>query len=141
MGFFKDFKSFLMKGDIIALATAVIIGGAFNKIVGSLAQDIIMPFIGLFMGGQNVNNMFFALDGSNHETLAAAKAADAAVMTYGNFLQTIINFVVIGFVIFMILRAYEKTKKKEVAAPEAPKGPTQEEILLEIRDELKKQNS
>ncbi|TYP77017.1 large conductance mechanosensitive channel protein MscL [Aquimarina intermedia] len=141
MGFFKDFKSFLMKGDIIALATAVIIGGAFNKIVGSLAQDIIMPFIGLFMGGQNVNNMFIALDGSNHETLAAAKAADAAIMTYGNFLQTIINFIVIGFVIFMILRSYEKTKKKEKEAPAAPKGPTQEEILLEIRDELKKQNS
>ena len=141
MGFFKDFKSFLMKGDIIALATAVIIGGAFNKIVGSLAQDIIMPFIGLFMGGQNVNNMFIALDGSNHETLAAAKAADAAIMTYGNFLQTIINFIVIGFVIFMILRSYEKTKKKEEEAPAAPKGPTQEEILLEIRDELKKQNS
>ena len=130
-----------MKGDIIALATAVIIGGAFNKIVGSLAQDIIMPFIGLFMGGQNVNNMFIALDGSNHETLAAAKAADAAIMTYGNFLQTIINFIVIGFVIFMILRSYEKTKKKEEEAPAAPKGPTQEEILLEIRDELKKQNS
>ena len=141
MGFFKDFKSFLMKGDIIALATAVIIGGAFNKIVGSLAQDIIMPFIGLFMGGQNVNNMFIALDGSNHETLAAAKAADAAIMTYGNFLQTIINFIVIGFVIFMILRTYEKTKKKQEEAPAAPKGPTQEEILLEIRDELKKQNS
>ncbi|MFL1894564.1 large conductance mechanosensitive channel protein MscL [Aquimarina sp. 2-A2] len=141
MGFFKDFKSFLMKGDIIALATAVIIGGAFNKIVGSLAQDIIMPFIGLFMGGQNVNNMFIALDGSNHETLATAKAADAAIMTYGNFLQTIINFIVIGFVIFMILRTYEKTKKKQEEAPAAPKGPTQEEILLEIRDELKKQNS
>lgn len=141
MGFLKDFKSFLMKGDIVALATAVIIGGAFNKIVGSLVADVIMPIIGLFMGGQNVNNLFITLDGSEHETLEAAKEANAAIMTYGNFVQAIIDFIIIGFVIFMLLKAYERTKKKEEAAPEAPKGPTQEELLVEIRDELKKQNS
>ena len=141
MGFFADFKKFLLKGDIVALATAVIIGGAFNKIVGSLVEDVIMPFIGLFMGGQNVNNLFITLDGSEHATLEAAREANAAIMTYGNFLQAVIDFIIIGFVIFMLLKAYERTKKKEEEAPAAPAGPTQEELLIEIRDELKKQNN
>ena len=139
MGFIKDFKAFLMKGDIIALATAVIIGGAFNKIVSSLVADIFMPLIGLAMGGQNVSNLFFTLDGSAYETLEAAKEANAPILTYGNFLQAVIDFVIIGFIIFMLLRGYEKTKKKE--EPAAPPGPTKEEVLLaEIRDELRKRN-
>lgn len=133
---FKDFKKFLLKGDIVALATAVIIGGAFSKIVGSLVADVIMPVIGLLMGGKNVNDLFFTLDGSQHETLAAAKEAGAAVMTYGNFLQAIIDFIIIGFVIYMLLKAYDKTQKKEEAKPAAP--PAQEVLLTEIRDLLKK---
>lgn len=133
---FKDFKKFLLKGDIVALATAVIIGGAFSKIVGSLVADVIMPVIGLLMGGRNVNDLFFTLDGSQHETLAAAKEAGAAVMTYGNFLQAIIDFIIIGFVIYMLLKAYDKTQKKEEAKPAAP--PAQEVLLTEIRDLLKK---
>lgn len=139
MGFFKDFKTFLLKGDIVALATAVIVGGAFNKIVGSLVADVIMPFIGLFMGGQNVNNLFITLDGSSHETLEAAREANAAIMTYGNFVQAIIDFIIIGFVIFILLKAYERTKKKEEEKPAAPAGPTETELLVEIRDLLKKQ--
>lgn len=127
-----------MKGDIIALATAVIIGGAFNKIVGSLVKDIIMPVIGQIMGGKNVNNLFFSLDGGNYETVEEAVEAGGAIMTYGNFLQAIIDFIIIGFVIYWLLKGYEKTKKKEEAAPAAPKGPTQEELLIEIRDELRK---
>lgn len=139
MGFIKDFKAFLMKGDIIALATAVIIGGAFNKIVSSLVADIFMPLIGLAMGGQNVSNLFFTLDGSAYETLEAAKEANAPILTYGSFLQAVIDFIIIGFIIFMLLRGYEKTKKKE--APAAPPGPSKEEVLLaEIRDELRKRN-
>lgn len=138
MGFIKEFKTFLMKGDIVSLATAVIIGGAFKTIVSSLVADIIMPIVGLFMGGKNVNDLFFTLDGSSHETLKSAQEAGAALLTYGNFAQSIIDFVIIGFVIFMFLKAYEKTKKKEVPAPEAPKGPSQEELLAEIRDLLKK---
>ncbi len=133
---FKDFKKFLLKGDIVSLATAVIIGGAFNKIVGSLVADIFMPVIGLLLGGRNVNDLFFALDGSNHKTLEAAKEAGAAVMTYGNFVQAVIDFIIIGFVIYMLLKAYEKTKKKEEAKPAAP--PAQEVLLTEIRDLLKK---
>ena len=127
-----------MKGDIIALATAVIIGGAFNKIVGSLVKDVIMPVIGVIMGGKNVNNLFFSLDGGQYDTVEAAVEAGGAIMTYGNFLQAVIDFIIIGFVIFWLLKGYEKTKKKEEAKPAAPKGPTQEELLIEIRDELRK---
>ncbi len=134
----KDFKAFLMKGDIVALATAVIIGGAFKTIVSSLVKDVIMPVVGLLMGGKNVNDLFFVLGTGEYETLKAAQEAGAAVMTYGNFVQAIIDFVIIGFVIFMIVKAYEKTKKKEEPAPEAPKGPSQEELLSEIRDLLAK---
>ncbi len=140
MGFLKDFKAFLMKGDVIALATAVIIGTAFNKIVGSLVQDVIMPVIGLILQGQNVNNLFFSLDGGEYETVEAAKEAGGAILTYGNFLQAVIDFIIIGFVIFWLLKGYEKTKKKKEETPAAPAGPTTEELLMEIRDELKKQN-
>ncbi len=132
----KDFKKFLMKGDIVSLATAVIIGGAFSKIVGSLVADVIMPVIGLLMGGKNVNDLFFALDGKSYETLAIAQEAGASVMTYGNFVQAIIDFIIIGLVIFMLLKGYEKTKKAEEAKPTAP--PAQEVLLTEIRDLLKK---
>lgn len=138
MGFLKDFKSFLMKGDIVSLATAVIIGGAFKTIVSSLVKDVIMPVVGVFMGGKNVNDLFFTLDDSSHETLKAAQEAGAAILTYGNFIQAIIDFIIIGFVIFMFLKAYEKSQKKEEPAPAAPKGPSQEDLLTEIRDLLAK---
>lgn len=135
---FSDFKKFLMKGDIVALATAVIIGGAFSKIVGSLVKDIIMPVIGLLMGDRNVNNLFFVLDGSgDYTTKEEAIEAGAAIMTYGSFLQAIIDFIIIGFVIYYFLKAYERTKKKEEAKPAAPAGPTEIDLLKEIRDELK----
>lgn len=140
MGFFKDFKSFLLKGDIVSLATAVVIGGAFNKIVGSAVADIIMPIVGVLTGGTDFTQKFIALDGGEYATLAAAQEAGAAVMTYGNLIQAIINFIIVGLFIFIVLKAYEKSKKKE-EAPAAPAGPTQEELLSEIRDLLKKQNS
>lgn len=138
MGFFKDFKSFLMKGDIVALATAVVIGGAFSKVVGSAVADIIMPIVGLILGGVDLTQKFLALDGGTYESLAAAQEAGAAVMTYGNLIQAIINFVIVGLFIFVVLKGYENSKKKEEPAPEAPKGPSQEELLAEIRDLLAK---
>lgn len=143
MSFFKDFKAFLMKGDIVALATAVVIGAAFNKIVSSVVSDIIMPIIGLLTGGENFSRNFIALDGNSYETLEAAREAEAAVLTYGNLIDAIIHFLIVGLFIFLVLRAYERTKKKkeEAPAPVAPKGPTQEELLIEIRDELKRQNN
>jgi large conductance mechanosensitive channel len=141
MGFFKDFKSFLMKGDIVALATAVVIGAAFKTIVDSVVKDVITPIIGVITGGTDFTQKFIPLDGGSYATLDAAKEANAAVITYGNLIQAIINFIIVGLFIFMFLKAYEKSKKKEEEAPAAPKGPTQEELLAEIRDELKKGNA
>jgi large conductance mechanosensitive channel len=140
MGFFSDFKSAVMKGDVLSLATAVVIAGAFGKIVGSAVQDVIMPIIGLITGGIDFTQKFITLDGNHYETLDAAKAAGAAVITYGNLVQAIINFVIIALFVFVILRAAERMKKKEVvvAAAAAPAGPTQEELLIQIRDLLKK---
>ncbi|NJW53845.1 large-conductance mechanosensitive channel protein MscL [Salinimicrobium oceani] len=141
MTFFKDFKAFLMKGDIIALATAVVVGAAFNKIVSSVVADIIMPLIGVVTGGVDFSQKFISLDGNEYETLEAAKEAEAAVLTYGNLIQAIIYFIIVAFFIFLVLRAYERTKTKKAApAVTTPKGPTQEELLTEIRDELKRQN-
>lgn len=139
MGFFKDFKASLMKGDVLSLATAVVIGGAFGKIVGSAVDDVIMPIVGLITGGIDFTQKFITLDGNSYDNLAAAKTAGAAVITYGNLVQAIINFVIISLFIFIVLRAAEKAKKKEeIATPAAPAGPTQEELLTQIRDLLKK---
>ena len=138
MGFFADFKASLMKGDVLSLATAVVIGGAFGKIVGSAVDDVIMPIVGLLTGGIDFTTKFITLDGNSYETLAKAKEAGAAVITYGNLVQATINFVIIALFIFIILRAAERMKKKEEAAPAAPAGPTQEELLTQIRDLLKK---
>lgn len=142
MAFFKDFKAFLMKGDIIALATAVVIGAAFNKIVSSFVEDIIMPLIGVITGGVDFSQKFVAIDGKHYETLEAAREAEAAVITYGNVIQAVIYFIIVAFFIFLVLRAYERTKKeKEAPKLVEPKGPSQEELLTQIRDELKKQNT
>lgn len=142
MGFFKDFKTFLLKGDIIALATAVVVGAAFNKIVSSVVADIIMPLIGVLMGGVDFSNQFIALDGKKYGTLDAAREAEAAILTYGNVIQAIIYFVIVSFFIFLVLRAYERTKtRKEAPKVTEPKGPSQEQLLTEIRDELRKKSS
>jgi large conductance mechanosensitive channel len=138
MGFFSDFKASLMKGDVLSLATAVVIGAAFGKIVGSAVDDVIMPIVGLLTGGIDFTQKFITLDGNSYGTLAEAKKAGAAVITYGNLVQAIINFVIIAFFIFIILRAAEKARKKEEVAPAPPAGPTQEELLTQIRDLLKK---
>ena len=132
----------MMKGDIIALATAVVVGGAFNKIVSSVVADIIMPLIGVITGGIDFSQKFISLDGQNYETLLAAQEAEAAVLTYGNVIQAIIYFIIVAFFIFLVLRAYENTKtKKEAPKVTEPKGPSQEQLLTEIRDELKRQNT
>lgn len=139
MGFFKDFKSFLMNGDIVSLATAVVIGAAFSKVINSAVNDILMPVIGIMTGGTDFTQKYIALDGNNYESLAAAQEAGAAVMTYGNLVQALINFVIVGFFIYLFLKAYENSKKKEEAAkPAKPAGPTQEQLLMEIRDLLAK---
>jgi large conductance mechanosensitive channel len=133
MGFFSDFKASLMKGDVLSLATAVVIGGAFGKIVTSAVNDVIMPIIGLLTGGIDFTQKFITLDGNSYVNLEAAQKAGAAVITYGNLIQATIF-------VFVILRAAEKAKKKEeaVVVAAAPAGPTQEELLIQIRDLLKK---
>jgi large conductance mechanosensitive channel len=120
----KEFKAFISKGNVIDLAVAVILGGAFGAIVKSLVDDLIMPLIGILLGGVN----FSAL------TLQVGDA----ILTYGNFIQAILNFLVIAFALFLIIRAANNAKKKEEAAPAAPPAPSAEEKLLaEIRDLLK----
>lgn len=139
MGFFQDFKSFLLKGDIINLATAVIVGGAFGKIVTSITNDILMPPIGLLLGGVNFDDLKFILKDAVQD--GDTVVSEAVSINYGSFTQTIIDFVIIGFCIFMVLKAYEKTKRKKEEAPAAPAAPTTEDLLVEIRDELKRQNN
>lgn len=131
MGFIKDFKSFLFKGDIVNLSTAVIVGGAFGKIVTSFTNDILMPPIGVLLGGVDFTDLKVTIK-------EAVADVPAVTINYGSFVQTVLDFVIIGFCIFMVLKAYERTQKKEEPAPApAPAGPTQEELLAEIRDLLK----
>lgn len=139
MGFFQDFKSFLLKGDIVNLATAVIVAGAFGKIVTSITKDILMPPVGLLLGGVNFDDLKVVLKDAviDGDTVVT----EAVSINYGSFTQTIIDFIIIGFCIFMVLKAYEKSKKKKAEAPAAPAGPTTEDLLAEIRDELKNQNN
>ena len=137
MGFFKDFKSFLLKGDIVNLATAVIVGGAFGKIVSSFTKDVLMPPIGVLLGDVDFKELKYVI--KEAATNANGDEVAAVSINYGSFIQTVIDFIIIGFCIFMVLKAYEKSKKKEEPAPAKPKGPTQEELLAEIRDLLKEQ--
>ena len=142
MGFINEFKEFAVKGNVMDMAVGVIIGGAFGKIVTSLVSDVLMPLIGKLTGGVSFVDLFVNLGDGNYKTLAEAKEAGAAVFAYGQFIQNIIDFVIVAFCIFMRIKGMNKlSKKKEEpkpAEPEAPKGPTQEELLAEIRDLLKK---
>ena len=138
MGFIKEFKEFAMKGNVMDMAVGVIIGGAFGKIVTSLVNDVLMPVISVATGGIDFINLFVNLsDDAKYKTLAEAQEAGASVFAYGLFIQNIIDFIIIAFCIFLMIKAMNKLKKKEEPAPEAPKGPTQEELLAEIRDLLK----
>ena len=141
MGFVSDFKAFLMKGEIVNLATAVIVGGAFGKIVTSFTNDVLMPPIGLLLGKVDFKNLKLVLQEGTPALLENGTEKVPAVaevaINYGAFIQTVFDFVIIGFCIFMVLKAYEKTKKKEETI-ETPAGPTQEELLTQIRDLLKK---
>ena len=139
MGFIKEFKEFAVKGNVMDMAVGVIIGGAFGKIVTSLVNDVLMPLIGKLTGGIRFTDLFVNLGDGNYQTLAAAQEAGAAVLAYGQFIQNIIDFIIIAFCIFLMIKGMNKLKKKEEPAPEAPAGPTQEELLTEIRDLLKKQ--
>lgn len=135
----KEFRDFIQRGNVIDLAVAVIIGAAFGAIVKSFVGDIVTPILGLFLGGLDFSNWFIALDGNAYATLAAAQEAGAATINLGLFVSAIINFLVIAFVIFMVVRSLNKMKAEEEKAPPAPPAPSAEEKLLtEIRDLLAK---
>ena len=130
-----------MKGNVMDMAVGVIIGGAFGKIVTSLVNDVLMPVISLATGGIDFTNLFINFGEGSYSTLAQAQEAGASVFAYGSFIQNVVDFLIVAFCIFLMLKGINKLnrKKEEPAAPEAPKGPTQEELLAEIRDLLKKQ--
>ena len=138
MGFISEFKEFAMKGNVMDMAVGVIIGGAFGKIVSSLVNDILMPLIGKVTGGVSFTDLFVTLGDGEYKTLAEAQEAGTAVLAYGQFIQNIIDFIIIAFCIFLMIKGMNKLKKEKPAEPEAPAGPTQEELLTEIRDLLKK---
>lgn len=133
MSILKEFKEFAVKGNAIDMAVGIIIGAAFGKIVSSLVGDVIMPPIGVLLGGVDFSNLAVVIR-------EAADNKPAVLISYGKFIQTLIDFIIIAFTIFMFIKSINTLKKKEVAAPETPPEPTKQEILLaEIRDLLKKQ--
>jgi large conductance mechanosensitive channel len=139
MGMLKEFREFAMKGNVVDLAVGVIIGAAFGAIVTSLVGDIIMPIIGSITGGLDFSNYFTGLSKAVTATNLADAKKQGAVLAWGNFLTLTINFLIIAFVLFMVIRAMNTLKRKDEAAPAAPPKPTrEEELLTEIRDLLKK---
>ena len=135
----KEFKEFAMKGNVLDMAIGVIMGAAFGKIVSSLVSDVLMPPIGLLLGGVDFTGLFINLSGTAQPSLVAAKAAGVPTLNYGVFLQTILDFIIIAFVIFMFVKQMNRFKREApAAAPPPPPGPTNEEkLLMEIRDALK----
>jgi len=132
----KEFKDFAMRGNVLDMAIGIIIGGAFGKIISSLVSDILMPPIGLLMGKVDFSSLFINLSGTPQPSLAAAKTAGAPTINYGVFSQTVFDFIIIAFVIFMLVKQVNRFKKE--APPAAPAGPSNEEkLLMEIRDALK----
>jgi large conductance mechanosensitive channel len=132
----KEFRDFAMRGNVLDMAIGVIIGGAFGKIVSSLVSDVLMPPIGLLLGKVDFSSLFLNMSGAPQPSLAAAKAAGAPTLNYGVFLQSVFDFIIIAFVIFMLVKQVNRFKKEAPPAP--PAGPTNEEkLLIEIRDALK----
>jgi large conductance mechanosensitive channel len=140
MSLMKEFREFAVKGNAVDMAVGIIVGGAFGKIVSSLVNDVIMPPIGKLLGGVDFSNLFINLGAVHYDTLAKAKEAGAATLNYGSFFQAVVDFVIVAFAIFMMVRAINNLRKKEEAKPApAPPAPPEDVVLLrEIRDSLKK---
>lgn len=140
MSFFKEFKEFATKGNVIDLAVGVIIGAAFGKIVSSLVDNIFMPVLGILTGKVDFKEKFFQLDYSKGtvETIEAAKTAGIPVVSYGIFIQNCIDFIIMAFCIFLLVKFINRLSRKKEEAPAPPPGPTTEEkLLMEIRDAIK----
>jgi len=132
MGMMKEFKEFAMKGNVVDMAVGIIIGAAFGKIIASFVGDVLMPPIGMMLGGMDFSAMAFTLKEAVGET-------PAVTIGYGKFIQALVDFLIVAFAIFMAIKAMNNMKKKEEAAPAAPPAPSKEEVLLtDIRDLLKK---
>jgi len=135
----KEFKEFIAKGNVMDMAVGIIIGAAFTAIVTSLVGDILMPVIGMITAGIDFGDLFFTLDGVAYATLAAAEEAGATVIKYGAFINALINFLIVAFVVFMLVKGVNNLKRAEEEAPAEPPAPPKSEVLLEeIRDALKK---
>ncbi|MBJ3764220.1 large conductance mechanosensitive channel protein MscL [Maribius pontilimi] len=139
----SEFKDFIAKGNVMDMAVGIIIGAAFTAIVSSLVADLINPFIGLFTGGIDFSNMFVVLGEGDYASLTAAQEAGAAVFAYGSFINAVINFLIVAFVVFMLVKMVNRIKSAATApdevAPEVETGPSELDVLLEIRDALAKQ--
>ena len=137
----NEFKDFIAKGNVMDMAVGIIIGAAFTAIVTSLVGDLINPIIALFTGGIDFSGWFYTLDGSDQSSLDAAREAGVPVFAIGSFLMAVINFLIIAFVVFMLVKYVNKVKslaeKPDEVAPEVPTGPSEKDILIEIRDALK----
>ena len=137
----SEFKKFAMRGNVVDMAVGIIIGGAFGKIVSSFVKDVIMPPIGLLMGNVDFSQLFVNLPGEDYATLAEATEAGAPVIAYGQFINTVLDFLIVAFAIFMAIKVMNRLKKEEEEAPAKPPEPSAEEKLLtEIRDLLKQQS-
>ncbi|MEM9228277.1 MAG: large conductance mechanosensitive channel protein MscL [Pseudomonadota bacterium] len=140
----NEFKDFIARGNVMDMAVGIIIGAAFTAIVTSLVGDLIEPIIGLILGGIDFSNYFITLDGGEYATLGAAQEAGAATFNYGNFITALINFLIIAYVVFLLVKAVNRVKEATqgddaAEEEEEPAGPTQEELLEQIRDLLAKQ--
>ena len=134
----KEFKEFAIKGNVMDMAIGIIIGAAFGTIVKSLVDDIIMPVVGIITGGVDFSNVFITLKGESHATLAAAKDAGAVTMNIGIFINAVIAFLIVAWCMFLVVKAMNRMKREEEAAPAEPPAPPRSEVLLEeIRDALK----
>jgi len=133
-----EFKSFAMRGNVVDMAVGIVIGGAFGKIISSFVSDVLMPPIGLLMGNVDFSQLFINLGDTTYETLALAQEAGAPTINYGVFINTVLDFVIIAFAIFMVIRGMNKMKKKEEEKPAEPAKPSEEvQLLTDIRDALK----
>jgi large conductance mechanosensitive channel len=134
----NEFKKFAMRGNVVDMAVGIIIGASFGKIVSSLVSDVVMPPIGLLMGQVDFSQLFIDISGGEYASLAAAQEAGAATINYGMFINTVLDFVIVAFAIFMIIRGMNKMQKKEEEKPAEPAKPSAEvQLLTEIRDSLK----
>jgi len=134
----KEFREFAMRGNVVDMAVGIVIGGAFGKIVSSFVSDILMPPIGLLIGDVNFSDLFINLSGGDFATLEAAKEANQVTINYGAWGSTVVDFIIVAFAIFMVVKQMNRLKKKEEEKPAAPPEPSKEEVLLgEIRDLLK----